>query len=37
MVEIEAMPALLVETFSRLSDISERMAAVLKVVTVLPD
>ncbi|MGZ5445932.1 MAG: hypothetical protein ACXW5U_27105 [Thermoanaerobaculia bacterium] len=36
-VEIEAMPASLVEAFSHISDVNERMAAVLKVVTVLPD
>lgn len=35
-VEIAAMPASLVEAFSHLSDMNERMAAVLKVVTLLP-
>lgn len=36
-VKTEAMPASLVEAFSRMSDLHERMVAVLKVVTVLPD
>jgi hypothetical protein len=36
-VSTEAMPASLVEAFSHMSDLHERMVAVLKVVTVLPD
>ena len=35
-VRTEAMPASLVEAFSHISDLHERMAAVLKVVTVSP-
>lgn len=36
-VSTEAMPGSLLEAFSHISDLHERMAAVLKVVTMLPD
>ena len=36
-VKTEAMPASLVEAFSHMSDLHQRMVAVLKVVTELPD
>lgn len=36
-VRTEAMPGSLVEAFSHIGDVQQRMAAVLKVVTMLPD